>query len=153
MMLLLPAAAYLPPVPPLRAVVVRVLGWFVFVAIIGLAPLALDAFKHGLDGKGFDIDSTLASGELFIVSAVLAAALFAEVFNAAFETGKAVDTVRSAFLILAAAASAILIGLNTGAYALVTPGSSTQAVTSSSFWLYLSTVGSGVATITIATRP
>ena len=60
----------------------RVLVWLLFGAIFGLFPLFAVALKEVLSPGGFHIDSILASGDLFIISAVLSAGALGELIAA-----------------------------------------------------------------------
>ncbi|WP_144418269.1 hypothetical protein [Mycobacterium sp. EPa45] len=140
--------------PRARAVSIRVISWLLFAAVFGLTPLAIDAFRHSLEGKGFGLDTTLGAGELFITSAVLGAGLFAEVLTAALEDGKRpVSSVRAILLVVSAGLAAITLALNTAGYVSVSAQTPASQVSSSSVWLFCTTVVTGLATVTIATRP
>lgn len=63
-------------------VITRLLLWLIFGVVIGLLPLFADGIKETLSAGGFSFSHTLSQGELFVVSAVIAAGAIGELFVA-----------------------------------------------------------------------
>ena len=60
----------------------RLFVWLLFSVIFGLFPIIAAGFKGLTASKGFSVDEMLASGELFVVSAVLSAGALGELISA-----------------------------------------------------------------------
>jgi hypothetical protein len=57
----------------------RLVAWLIFAVIIGVLPLARPVSRDFLAGSDVDLDSVFGSGELFIVSGLLAAGAIGEI--------------------------------------------------------------------------
>lgn len=63
-------------------IIARLLLWLIFGVVIGLLPLYADGIKEALSAGGFSFSHTLFQGELFVISAVIAAGAIGELFVA-----------------------------------------------------------------------
>lgn len=107
----------------------RVLVWLLFGAIFGLMPLFAVTLKEVFSPTGFKIDELLKNGDLFIVSAVLAAGAIGELLAAASRGMSFYLAVISGFFCL------ITFAGDTIAY--VVAGSAPPAeVTTASLWFF-----------------
>jgi hypothetical protein len=61
-------------------VITRLLLWLIFGVVLGGLPLMADGLKEAFGAGGFSFDHLLAQGELFIISAVIAAGAVGELF-------------------------------------------------------------------------
>jgi hypothetical protein len=70
-----------------KAATKRVVVWFLFGAFFGLWPLFAVMIKEAFSPTGFNIDQLLNNGDLFTISAVLAAGALGELIAAASKGG------------------------------------------------------------------
>lgn len=128
-----------------RSATKRVLVWLLFGAVFGLMPLFAVSLKEAFTPAGFNIDTLLKSGDLFIVSAVLSAGALGELIAAASKGGMSFYfVVFSGFFCLAAFAG------DTIAY-VVASNATPSEVAIASLWCFpLTLLASGLCVGTAA---
>lgn len=122
----------------------RILVWLLFAAIFGLMPVFAVAIKEALSPDGFHIAGAVRNGDVFIVSAVLAAGALGELIAAASKGMNFWGAILAGFFTLAAFAG------NTVAY--VYAGTApANAVVTASYWVFpLTLLASGICVWTAA---
>lgn len=111
----------------------KLLVWLLFGVALGLLPLIASAIKGSMSARGFEFGEVVGDGELFIVSAVIAAAAMGELFSNGFRENLRWLTVLAGFWTLLAFAA------NTMAYMSV-PSAPQQTVVRLSTIFFLVTL-------------
>jgi len=125
---------------------VRLTVWVLFGVIIALLPLIAVGIKDAMSAEGFHLCNVLVDGELFVVSAVLAAGALGELLGAAYRTGLGLVVVFAGFGCFATFAGNMMCYM-------VVADSLPGAVVEVSVWLFaLTLIPSGVAIGTAAGR-
>jgi hypothetical protein len=128
-----------------RALVIdRVLVWLLFGVVFGLLPLIAVGLGDALTEGGFHLESVLAEGELFIISAVLCAAALGELLASAFRGGP------SRLALVAGFSCLLTFAVNTVCFVRVGEHSSPNLVTTWSVTLFLTAVLSSSVSIGLA---
>ena len=80
-----------------KALITRLSVWLLFGVMLGLLPLIARVIKGAMSKDGLSITEVLGDGELFIVSAVIAAGAMGELFAGAFKECPSLLTVLAGF--------------------------------------------------------
>lgn len=81
----------------------KLFTWAIFGVLFGLFPVFANAYKGEHSSKGFSLEDAFASGELYIVSAIIAANSVGELLNLAAREHK-----RSPFLVVGVGAACLI---------------------------------------------
>jgi len=90
-----------------RVAAKRIVVWLLFSAIFGLLPLFAVMMKEIMSPAGFHITSVLASGDLFIVSAVISAGALGELIAAGTKEAELVVIIAGFFCLAAFAGNTL----------------------------------------------
>lgn len=132
-------------VEPRRTVAIkRLIVWLLFGAVFGLMPLFAVSLKEVFSSGGFHINNVLKNGDLFIVSAVLAAGAIGELLAATTRGLSSFVAVIAGFFCLATFAG------DTIAYVVVGSASASEIATASYWFFPITLVASGVCVGTAA---
>jgi hypothetical protein len=122
----------------------RILVWLLFAGIFGLMPIFAVAIKEALSPGGFHIIGAIRNGDVFIVSAVLAAGALGELIAAASKGMNFFGAILAGFFTLAVFAG------NTVAYVYAGAAPASTLVTAS-YWVFPVTLAaSGICVWTAA---
>jgi hypothetical protein len=131
---------------PRQRMITRLVVWSLFGVIFGLLPLIALSLKGVLSKDGFHFGEVLGGGELFVVSAVLAAGAMGELFAATFNTKASLLVIWAGFFCLLCFAGNTMAFMQVGS----APHS---AVVDVSAWFFPPTLlASGVCVGTAALR-
>lgn len=122
----------------------RVLVWLLFGAVFGLMPLFAVTIKEEFSPVGFNLDELLKNGDLFIVSAVLAAGAIGELLAAASRGMSFFLSIISGFFCLMTFAG------DTIAYVVAGSGSPAEVATASLWFFPVTLLASGLCVGTAA---
>lgn len=88
--------------PRREAVTTRLVVWLLFGVVLGLLPLIASVIRGVMSKDAFSFTEVLGGGELFIVSAVIAAGAMGELFAGAFRDSPRLLTILAGFWTLLA---------------------------------------------------
>lgn len=102
--------------------VIRLAVWLLFGVVLGLLPLIANGIKGVMSNQGFSLTEVLGGGELFIVSAVIAAGAIGELLVGTVRRRPPLLTVLAGFCTLAAFAANTMayMAVSTAPHSIVT---------------------------------
>jgi hypothetical protein len=129
-----------------KALITRLSVWLLFGVILGLLPLIASVIKGAMSPDGLSFTEVLGGGELFIVSAVIAAGAMGELFAGGFKEAPILLTVLAGFWTLLAFAA------NTMAYMAVSTAPQPTVVHLSLVFFPFTLLASGLSIGTAAAQ-